>query len=105
MSVRTTMQQLHVVTLQLNSFIHRQDTATATVAITDVNDNPPELCEPHLEHSMSEYSGSSLSAADVTILSNLSCVSDVDSTSFKYRIVDTSKTNGWFSVDQDNVCI
>lgn len=53
---------------------------------------------------MDEYSGSSLSLTDVTILSNLSCVTDADSTTFKYRIVDTSKTNGWFDVDSTDVC-
>ena len=51
---------------------------------------------------MDEFYGATLSSSD-TVLTNLSCVTDVDSTEFKYRIVDASKTNGWFDVDPDDV--
>ena len=54
---------------------------------------------------MDEFSGSTLSASDVVILTDLNCITDADSisTSFQYRLVDASKTNGWFDVDSSNV--
>ncbi len=52
---------------------------------------------------MDEYAGSTQSVSDVDILSNLNCVTDLDNTVFQYRIIDTSKTNGWFNVDGGNV--
>ncbi len=50
---------------------------------------------------MDEYAGSTQSASDDVILSNLNCVTDLDNTVFQYRIKDTSNTNDWFNVDNN----
>jgi hypothetical protein len=73
-------------------------TTTSTVTITDVNDNPPDFTEPNYSASVNENNGLSLTAADVSLINNID-VTDVDSTTFTYSIVDPLKTNGLFSIN------
>lgn len=79
-----------------------QDTATATVTITDVNDNPPVLIGTFFSHSIEENYGLTLTNSDITLITNIN-VTDVDSDVFTYSIVDPLKTQGLFRIDSSTV--
>uniref|UniRef100_A0A1X7VA24 Cadherin domain-containing protein n=1 Tax=Amphimedon queenslandica TaxID=400682 RepID=A0A1X7VA24_AMPQE len=76
------------------------DTATVTVTITDVNDNPPVLSASFFDHTITENYGTTLTQSDQVLITGIN-VSDVDtvSTSFQYSVVDPLKTLGLFNVD------
>lgn len=79
-----------------------QDTATATITITDVNDNPPILVGSFFDHTIQENYGTTLTANDTTLITGIDAT-DVDSTIFTYSIVNPLKTKGLFSVNTNTV--
>lgn len=84
------------------SFLSFQDTATATITITDVNDNPPVLVGSFFDHSIQENYGTTLTANDITLITGINAT-DVDSIDFTYSIVDPLKTKGLFSINENTV--